>query len=80
MTCRTSNPRQGRAVSHNTGTGSQSSSHRARVSNGRDLLPNVDGRSLIARRYPDTMSATAVDQGGVDRLSETRPSNGVFAP
>jgi hypothetical protein len=45
---------------------------RSRLSNGRDLLPNVDGRSLIARRYRDIMSAIASDQGGVDRLSEAR--------
>jgi hypothetical protein len=45
---------------------------RSRVSNGRELLPNVDGRSLIARRYRDIMSAIASDQGGVDRLSEAR--------
>jgi hypothetical protein len=45
---------------------------RSRVSNGRDLLPNVDGRSLIARRYRDIMSAIASDQGGIDRLSEAR--------
>jgi hypothetical protein len=45
---------------------------RSRLSNGRDLLPNVDGRSLIARRYRDIMSAIASDQGGADRLSEAR--------
>ena len=45
---------------------------RSRLSNGRDLLPNVDGRSLIARRYRDIMNALASDQGGADRLSETR--------
>jgi hypothetical protein len=45
---------------------------RSRLSNGRELLPNVDGRSLIARRYRDIMSAIASDQGGADRLSETR--------
>ena len=45
---------------------------RSRVSNGRDLLPKVDGRSLIARRYRDIMSAIASDQGGIDRLSEAR--------
>jgi hypothetical protein len=45
---------------------------RSRVSNGRELLPNVDGRSLVARRYRDIMSAIASDQGGVDRLSEAR--------
>jgi len=45
---------------------------RSRVSNGHELLPNVDGRSLVARRYRDIMSAIASDQGGVDRLSEAR--------
>jgi hypothetical protein len=45
---------------------------RSRLSNGRELLPNVDGRSLIARRYRDIMSAIVSDQGGADRLSETR--------
>ena len=45
---------------------------RARVSNGRDVLPNVDGRSLIARRYRDISSAIVVDQGGIDRCSESR--------
>jgi hypothetical protein len=45
---------------------------RSRLSNGRDLLPNVDGRSLMARRYRDIMSAIASDQGGINRLSEAR--------
>jgi hypothetical protein len=45
---------------------------RSRVSNGRDVLPGVDGRSLIARRYHDICSAIAVDQGGVELLSEAR--------
>lgn len=45
---------------------------RARVSNGRDLLPGVDGRSAIARRYRDIASAIIADQGGADRLSESR--------
>jgi hypothetical protein len=45
---------------------------RSRLSNGGDLLPNVDGRSLIARRYRDIMSAIASDQGGINRLSEAR--------
>jgi hypothetical protein len=35
-------------------------------------LPNVDGRSLIARRYRDITSAIFVDQGGIDRCSESR--------
>jgi hypothetical protein len=45
---------------------------RARVSNGRDVLPNVDGRSLIARRYRDVSNAIIVDQGGIDQCSESR--------
>jgi len=45
---------------------------RASVSNGHDILPNVDGRSLIARRYRDITSAIFVDQGGIDRCSESR--------
>jgi hypothetical protein len=45
---------------------------RSRLSNGRDVLPNVDGRSLVARRYRDIMCAVASDQGGAERLSEAR--------
>jgi hypothetical protein len=45
---------------------------RSRVSNGHDVLPNVDGRSIIARRFRDIVSAILVDQGGVDQCSESR--------
>jgi hypothetical protein len=45
---------------------------RSRLSNGRDLLPNVDGRSLVARRYRDIVYAVASDQGGAEHLSEAR--------
>jgi hypothetical protein len=45
---------------------------RSRVSNGRDVLPDVDGRSLVARRYRDIVSAVASDQGGAEQLSEAR--------
>jgi hypothetical protein len=45
---------------------------RSRVSNGTDVLPDVDGRSMIARRYRDIMSSVLVDQGGSDRCSEAR--------
>jgi hypothetical protein len=45
---------------------------KSRVSNGRDVLPNVDGRSLIARRYRDIASAILLDQGGIDQCSEQR--------
>jgi hypothetical protein len=51
---------------------SRKSTARSRVSNGRDLLPNVDGRSLIARRYRDISNAILVDQGGIDQCSESR--------
>jgi hypothetical protein len=44
----------------------------SRVTNGREVLPGVDGRSLIARRYRDISSAIVADQGGIDRLAEAR--------
>src|SRR5215831_15745222 len=47
-------------------------SARSRVSNGADVLPDVDGRSAIARRYRDILAQLASDQGGVDRLGEAR--------
>jgi hypothetical protein len=46
---------------------------RSRVSNGKDILPNLrDGRSVIARRYRDIASAILSDQGGIDQCSESR--------
>ena len=45
---------------------------RSRVTNGRDLLPGIDGRSTVARRFHDIVSAILVDQGGLDRCSESR--------
>ena len=45
---------------------------RSRISNGKDLLPGVDGRSLVARRYRDISSAILTDQGGADACSESR--------
>jgi hypothetical protein len=45
---------------------------RSAVSNGRDLLPDVDGRSIVARRYRDIASAIVVDQGGVGLITEAR--------
>jgi hypothetical protein len=45
---------------------------RSRISNGKDILPGVDGRSLIARRYRDIASAILIDQGGADQCSESR--------
>jgi hypothetical protein len=48
------------------------SKQRSRVGNGKDLLPDIDGRSALARRFKDIIGAVLVDQGGVDRLSESR--------
>jgi hypothetical protein len=45
---------------------------RSRLSNGRDLLPDVDGRSVVARRYRDIIGAVISDQGGSEHLSEVR--------
>jgi len=45
---------------------------KSRITNGRDLLPNIDGRSVFARRYRDIASALLVDQGGEDCCSESR--------
>jgi hypothetical protein len=45
---------------------------KSRITNGKDLLPNIDGRSVVARRYKDIASAILADQGGVERCSESR--------
>ena len=42
---------------------------RSRITNGSKMLPDVDGRSTIARRYRDISSATVADQGGIDQCS-----------
>jgi hypothetical protein len=42
------------------------------VTNHADLLPGWDGRSAGGRRFRDLVSQIAVDQGGLDRLSEAR--------
>jgi hypothetical protein len=46
--------------------------NRSRISNGRELLPDIDLRLAPARRYRDLVAQIAIDQGGVDRCSETR--------
>jgi hypothetical protein len=48
------------------------SKQKSRVSNGADLLPDIDGRSALARRFKDIASQILVDQGGADRCSESR--------
>ncbi len=45
---------------------------RSRVSNGEDILPGVDGRSSVARRYRDISCAIVSDMGGADQCSESR--------
>lgn len=45
---------------------------RSRLSNHRDLLPDLDGRSSQARRFRDVCRQLAADQGGLESLSETR--------
>ena len=50
----------------------RSKSNRSRVSNGQDLLPGIDGRSPMARRYRDIAAALISDMGGIDRCTEAR--------
>ena len=47
---------------------------RARISNGTGgaVLPGVDQRSAIARRFRDVVIAIVADIGGVDRCSEAK--------
>ena len=45
---------------------------RSRVSNGKDVLPGIDGRSLLARRYRDIAGAVLADQAGAKQCSEAR--------
>lgn len=46
--------------------------NRSRVSNGRDILPGVDNRTEVARRYHDVVTSVVADLGGEDRLSQTK--------
>lgn len=45
---------------------------RARVTNRPAELPNVDLRSIAARRFTDITSQVIIDQGGESRLSEAK--------
>jgi hypothetical protein len=42
------------------------------VTNHKDLLPGLDGRSATARRFRDLVNAFVADMGGLDRCSEVR--------
>jgi hypothetical protein len=45
---------------------------RSRITNHRDLLPGVNGRSAAARRFRDLVSCYIADLGGLDRCSEIK--------
>jgi hypothetical protein len=45
---------------------------RSRITNGTALLPDVDGRGVVARRLKDITSAILADQGGAEQCSEGR--------
>jgi hypothetical protein len=42
------------------------------VSNGKDILPGIDNRTMIARRFYDVCQALIADQAGPDHCSEAR--------
>jgi hypothetical protein len=42
------------------------------VTTGKEILPGVDGRTGLARRYQDIASAVLRDQGGLDQRSEVK--------
>lgn len=48
--------------------------HRSKVTNGSQLLPGVDGRSLWARRCRDILHAHLADLGGDDAVTEAERS------
>jgi hypothetical protein len=50
----------------------RSSKLRSAITNHREVLPDVDGRSAQARRFRDIVTAIAADQGGLDELAEAR--------
>src|SRR5262245_29090820 len=45
---------------------------RARITNHKDLLPGLDGRTSAARRFRDLASSYVADMGGLDRCSEIK--------
>lgn len=45
---------------------------RSRISNHKDLLPNLDGRSSSARRFRDLVAAFISDSAGIENVSEIR--------
>ena len=47
-------------------------SARSRVSNGAEILPDVDGRSAVARRSRDITAQIVADMGGASQCAEAR--------
>jgi hypothetical protein len=45
---------------------------RSCVSNGRDILPDVDGQSIVAPRCRDILAALVSDQGGLTTVPALR--------
>jgi hypothetical protein len=45
---------------------------RSRVTNGNELLPGIDGRSIYARRARDLVALFVADLGGIDNASEAK--------
>src|SRR5262249_37214488 len=45
---------------------------RSAVTNHKDLLPGLDGRSATARRFRDLVNAFVADMGGLERCSEIK--------
>src|SRR5262245_41799149 len=43
---------------------------RSRVTNGRELLPNIDHRTLWVRRFRDVLALHLADLGGENSVSE----------
>ena len=42
------------------------------MTNHKDLLPGLDGRSATARRFRDLVNAFVADMGGLDRCSQIK--------
>jgi hypothetical protein len=62
------NPNKYRALSQRKPTA------RSRVSNGKEILAGVDGRTHLARRYADICAAVVADMGGEGRVGEVKLS------
>jgi hypothetical protein len=62
------------SVADSVGIAAQKPSHRSRVTNGTTLLPNVDGRSMWARRMRDLMALHLSDLGGEAAVSAAEKS------